>query len=490
MSGKTAIVLGAGFSGLAAACCLAKDKFKVTVLEKNETPGGRARRMERDGYTFDMGPSWYWMPDVFDQFFQRFGRTAADYYQLQRLNPSYRVYFSKEMHWDIPATYPELRELFNKIEPGSAVKLDAFLKQAQAKYQTGVQNLVYKPGKSLMEYLTIDVLKGIWNFDLFQSFDQHIRKYFKDERLLQLLTFPILFLGASAKSTPALYSLMNYADIKLGTWYPQGGMHQIIQAMVRLAESLGVVIKYNHEVKNIKFNSSTATEVITSSSSFKMDLVVASADYQHVETKLLPRHLRSYSESYWESRKMAPSSLIYYVGVNKKLPELKHHNLFFDASLKIHSDEIYENPRWPQNPLFYVSVTSKTDPSVCPPGNENLFILIPVASDLQDSIEIQDRYFDLVVDRMELNLGTKIRDSISFRQSYSHQNFIHDYHAFKGNAYGLANTLRQTAILKPRLKSKRVKNLFFTGQLTVPGPGVPPSLISGQVVADEIIKQF
>ena len=362
---------------------------------------------------------------------------------------------------DIPATYPELRELFNKIEPGSDVKLDVFLKQAQAKYRTGVQNLVYKPGKSLMEYLTIDVLKGIWNFDLFQSFDQHIRKYFKDERLLQLLTFPILFLGASAKSTPALYSLMNYADIKLGTWYPQGGMHQIIQAMVRLAESLGVVIKYNQEVKNIKFNSSTATEVDTTTNSFKMDLIVASADYHHVETKLLPQHLRSYSDSYWESRKMAPSSVIYYVGVNKKLPELKHHNLFFDASLKIHSDEIYENPSWPQNPLFYVSVTSKTDPSVCPPGHENLFILIPVASDLKDSKEIQDKYFDLVIDRMELNLGINIRDSISFRQSYSHQDFIHDYHAFKGNAYGLANTLRQTAILKPRLKSRKVKNLFL-----------------------------
>lgn len=489
MPAKKVVIVGSGFSGLAAACCLAKENFQVTVLEKNSTAGGRARRLKQDGYTFDMGPSWYWMPDVFEQFFQRFGQSTADYYKLLRLDPSYQVLFDNDQHFDIPATYPDLRSVFNKLEPGSDIKLDAFLKQAQIKYQAGMQNLVYKPGKSLTEYLNKEVLTGLWNFDIFQSFDRHIKKYFTNEKLLQLLTFPILFLGTSAQSAPALYSLMNYADIKLGTWYPMGGMYQIVEGMVKLAESLGVDFRYNQEVREIEIQASMATNVHTTSGNFKADVVLASADYHHVESKLLPQKSQSYSDQYWKRRKMAPSSLIYYLGVNKKLPGLRHHNLFFDADLDQHCEEIYQNPQWPKHPLFYVSATSRTDPSVCPIGHENLFVLIPVATDLKDSQEIQEYYFDLAIDRMELRLDTPIRKFIAFKRSYSHKNFIKDYNAFKGNAYGLANTLDQTAILKPRLKSKKVKNLYYTGQLTVPGPGVPPSLISGQIAADEIIKQ-
>jgi len=484
------VVIGSGFAGLAAACSLAYSGFKVQVLEKNKTAGGRARRFQENGYTFDMGPSWYWMPDVFERFFQRFDRNVHDYYQLTRLDPSYRMFFSDQSHLDIPADYSLTQKLFDSIEPGSGEKLTAFLEQAELKYKVGMEDLVYKPGISPLEFVNLRTLNGAYKLDLLQSFHRHVRKFFNDPRLLQILTFPILFLGASAKDTPALYSLMNYADLKLGTWYPEGGMYSIVAAMEKLAMSLGVEFYFSQEVNQINTSGSTATSVVTNDGSFTADLIVASADYHHIESTCLPPDKRSYSESYWESRTMAPSSLIFYLGCSKKLEGLHHHNLFFDESLEDHTEQIYKTPKWPDKPLFYASVTSKTDPSVCPEGHENLFLLIPVAPGLEDTEEIREKYYQLVMDRLEKKLGEDIRSFVVYKRSYAHSNFIEDYHAFKGNAYGLANTVRQTAFLKPKIKSKKINNLYYTGQLTVPGPGVPPSLISGQIVADQIVKDF
>ncbi len=483
------VVIGAGFSGLATACCLAKKGFQVSILEKNNSAGGRARRLQQSGYTFDMGPSWYWMPDVFDEFFEQFGQSTSDFYHLERLDPSYQMFFSANESLDIPAGYRELRELFESIEPGASHKLDEFLEQARIKYEVGMHDLVFKPGTTYLEFFNLKTLKGALRLNLLQSFYKHVRHFFQDPRLIQILTFPILFLGASAKDTPALYSLMNYADLKLGTWYPKSGMYKIVEALVTLAESLGVEIHYQQEVEQINISAAKATGVKTSAGSWDADVVVASADYHFVEKNCLPAEYQSYTTSYWESRTMAPSSLIYYLGISKKIPGLQHHNLFFDEDLEQHTREIYQDPQWPTKPLFYVSVTSKTDETVCPPGHENLFILIPVAPGLEDTESSRMRYFEMVLERMEARLGTDIRSSIVYKKSYAHRDFIQDYHAFKGNAYGLANTVGQTAFLKPKIRSKKVSNLFYTGQLTVPGPGVPPSLISGQIVASEIIKE-
>jgi phytoene desaturase len=305
------------------------------------------------------------------------------------------------------------------------------------------------------------------------------------------MEFPVLFLGALPQNTPALYSLMNYADMALGTWYPMGGMFKIVEGMAALAQAEGVDIRYNQEVQSFTTNQAQRIEqVVTATDTFEADVVVASADYHHVEQQLLPTSQRSYSAAYWQKRVMAPSSLIFYLGINKRLQKLQHHNLFFDEDFEPHAREIYETPRWPTNPLFYVSAPSQTDATVAPAGCENLFILIPVAPDLEDTPAIREKYYDLVLQRLEKLTGQSIREHVIFKRSYAHQDFITDYHAFKGNAYGLANTLWQTALLKPSLKSKKVKNLYYTGQLTVPGPGVPPSLISGQVVAHEVQQAY
>ncbi|MCU0447715.1 MAG: phytoene desaturase family protein [Microscillaceae bacterium] len=487
---KKVIVIGAGFSGISAATALATQGYEVKVLEKNEIAGGRARVFEAQGFKFDMGPSWYWMPDVFDRYFEAFGAKTSDFYDLIRLDPSYTVCFGENDFVDIPAKMTDFKALVEKLEPGSAAQLDKFLAQAEYKYQVGINDLVYKPSRSLLEFVDLRLLLALFRMDVFSSIHSHIRKFFKHPKIIQLMEFPILFLGALPKNTPALYSLMNYADISLGTWYPQGGMHKIIEGMVKLAESKGVQFLYNQEVSQILIENKTAKKIITSQGEFTADAIVASADYNHVETRLLPPNYRSYSDSYWDKRVMAPSSLIFYLGLNKKIEGLRHHTLFFDVPFMPHAQEIYENPAWPREPLFYLSVPSKTDPSVAPPEGENMFILIPVAPDLPDNEEIREKYYHQVMDRLESLIGQKVREAVVYKRSYAHRDFQADYHAFKGNAYGLANTLLQTAILKPSLKSKKVKNLYYTGQLTVPGPGVPPSLISGQVVAREVAKEL
>jgi len=491
-----ALVIGAGFAGLSAASFLAKKGWDVTIVEKNEMPGGRARKFEAEGFTFDMGPSWYWMPDVFEKYFGSFGKKVSDFYELQRLDPSYRVYFEKAT-WDLPANYEALKNLFESIEPGAANALDLFLAEAKYKYEVGVGKLVYQPSISITEFIDYELIKGVFKLDVFQSMKTHIARYFKHPYIQFLMEFPVLFLGALPENTPALYSLMNYADIKGGTWYPEFGMYSIVDGMVKVAKSLGVEFKLGEEVMHVVVENGTANKVVTSvnntgvENSYSFDVLIGAGDYHHIETNLLEKKYQSYSKKYWDSRVLAPSSLLFYVGLNKKLNGVTHHSLFFDTDFSVHGNEIYNNPMWPSNPLFYASVPSVTDASLAPVGCENLFLLIPIAAGLEgDTAEIREKYFDILMDRLEKKWGQSIKDAIIYKRSYAVADFKNDYHSFKGNAYGLANTLLQTAFLKPSCKSKKIKNLYYTGQLTVPGPGVPPSLISGEVVANLICKQY
>jgi phytoene desaturase len=484
------IVIGAGFASLSVATSLAHKGYDVTILEKNDGPGGRARLFRAEGFTFDMGPSWYWMPDVFETYFARFGKKPADYYNLVRLDPSYKVVFGPTEAVDLPADLDGLKALFDSIEPGSGTRLGEFLRQAAYKYEVGIQDFVWRPSRSVTEFMSLKLLYDVVRLDVFQSFASHARKFFSHPRLLQLIEFPILFLGATPQNTPAMYSLMNYAEMTGGTWYPMGGMHEIIKGMVTLAEEKGVKIQYNQTVQRIETTGKTARQVRTQQGVFETDVVVAGADYNHVETALIAPEERNYSDGYWQKRVMAPSSLLFYLGVNKRVPRLEHHNLFFDEDFGLHAQEIYETPKWPTRPLFYASAPSKTDPSVAPAGMENLFLLIPVAPDLPDDEATRERYYQLIMQRLEAYVGENVRDHVIYKRSYAHSDFRADYNAFRGNAYGLANTLMQTAILKPSLKNKKIRNLFYTGQLTVPGPGVPPSLISGLVVAEEVEKEF
>lgn len=488
MSNKRVIVIGAGFSGLVAAALMAKEGYKVTLLEKNDRPGGRARVWEKDGFRFDMGPSWYWMPDVFQNYFALFGKKTADFYELIRLDPGYRIYFGNGDLMDVPANIAELERVFENIEPGSAKNLRAFLAQAETKYKTGMGEYVFKSSQSITEYFDIDLIKKSFSLQLLTSMSKHVRKYFRHPKLIQLLEFPVLFLGATPQRTPALYSMMNYADLILGTWYPMGGMYEIVKAMVGIAEEQGVKIELNTEVMRINVENGHVRSISTNKGDYTADMVIAGADYQYVDQHLIDGPYQNYGKKYWDSRTLSPSCLIWYLGINKKLAGIQHHSLFFDEDFEQHANDIYIDPKWPQNPLFYVCCSSKTDPAVAPENCENLFFLMPVAPDIEDSDSIRQQYLDLMISRFEKVTGERITENIILKRSYALNDFKADYHSFKGNAYGLANTLKQTAFLKPAMRAKKIKNLLYTGQLTVPGPGVPPAIISGQVAAREATK--
>jgi len=482
------IVIGSGFSGLSAAAYLSAAGHDVHVFEKNESAGGRARQIKENNYVFDMGPSWYWMPDVFEKFFSDFGYQVSDFYKLKLLNPSFDVVFPQGETMSVPEKYSELARMFESIEKGSAAQLDKFMEEARFKYDTGMGSLVYKPGLSLLEFADLDLIKGTFRLQVFSSFRKHVRKFFSNPKLISLMEFPVLFLGAMPQDTPALYSLMNYAGLKLGTWYPEGGFGEVINAMMEVGKKNGAKFHFNSAIEQILVRGNKTNSIMVNGEKVDCDAIIASADYHHVESKLLPESHRNYKESYWDKKTFAPSSLIFYVGLRTRIKYLQHHTLFFDEDLELHSIEIYKDPKWPTKPLFYVCCPSQSDDSVAPEGHENLFFLMPLAPGLEDTEELREKYFKIMVDRLGKHIHEDISDHIDYKKSYCVKDFINDYNSFKGNAYGLANTLMQTANLKPSIRNKNIKNLFYTGQLTVPGPGVPPAIISGKVAAGQLLK--
>jgi phytoene desaturase len=482
-------VIGSGFSGLSAAAYLSAAGHNVHVFEKNETAGGRARQLKTEnGYLFDMGPSWYWMPEVFENFFKDFGFFACDFYDLKLLDPSFDIVFDNGNTMAIPSDYLELCTLFDSIEPGSDHKLDRFMKEAQYKYETGMGSLTKMPGVSISEFADFKLMKSALRLQIFSSFSSHVRKYFSNPKLIALMEFPVLFLGAMPQDTPALYSLMNYAALKLGTWYPIGGFGKVIEAIEKICETNGVSFHFNSPVEQITLEGNDSNGIIVYGEKIFFDAIVASADYHHVENSLLPKAYRNYNEDYWKRKTFAPSCLIFYLGISKKIKSLQHHTLFFEHDLLQHSIEIYKDPKWPTRPLFYACCPSKTDDSVAREGHENLFLLMPIAPGLEDNELLREKYFRTMIERLEKHTGQQIEEFIDYKKSYCVNDFIDDYNSYKGNAYGLANTLMQTAILKPKIRNKKIKNLFYTGQLTVPGPGVPPSLISGKIAAQQLLK--
>jgi len=483
-------VIGAGFSGLSAAAYLSEAGHEVHVFEKNATAGGRARQLEtNEGYLFDMGPSWYWMPDVFERFFNDFGYQTSDWYSLKLLDPSFDVVLAGGRKMSIPTNYAQLRDLFEKTEPGSADRLDSFMQEARHKYEAAMENLVYMPGNSMFEFADSKILKQALSLQIFSSFNKHVRKFFSHPDLIALMEFPVLFLGAMPQQSPALYSLMNYAGLKLGTWYPMnGGFGRVVQSIVSICRNQNVSFYFNSTVDKINVHQNLAHSITVDGIELDFDAIIASADYHHVEEYLLPKEYKNYDESYWQKKTFAPSSLIFYVGLSKRIRHIGHHTLFFEEALYPHSVEIYKSPSWPAKPLFYVCCPSQSDNTVAPEGHENLFFLMPIAPGLKDEASIREKYFAIMIKRLENYLGEDLQDFIDYKSSYCINDFIDDYNAYKGNAYGLANTLRQTAFLKPKIRNKKIKNLFYAGQLTVPGPGVPPSLISGKIASNELLK--
>ncbi|MFS4494696.1 phytoene desaturase family protein [Maribacter sp. 2308TA10-17] len=482
---KSVSIIGSGFSSLSAACYLAQSGFSVTIFEKNITVGGRARQLIKDGFTFDIGPSWYWMPDIFDKFFADFGKKTSDYYQLDKLSPAYKIFFSDDVI-TIGDSMDKICIEFERIEVGSSKHLRKFISEAQENYSIAIDKVVLRPGLSPFELVTKETVLKVDQF--FKTISGQVRRKFKNPKLISTLEFPVLFLGAKPSKTPSFYSFMNFADFGLGTWHPKGGMYEVIKAMKDLAFELGVLIKTGNSVEKINVENGKVLGITVNGKKIQSDFVLSGADYHHSET-LLDQNYRQYSEEFWSKKTFAPSSLLFYIGFDKKLKNIEHHNLFFDTDFEKHAQEIYDTPKWPTNPLFYANFPSVTDTTMAPKDCETGFFLVPIAPDLEDTPELRNQYLDIILKRFQLRTGQQIENNIIFKESFCVNDFIEEYNSYKGNAYGMANTLLQTAFLRPKLKSKKVENLFFTGQLTVPGPGVPPSLISGKLVSELITKE-
>jgi len=444
-------------------------------------PGGRARQFKRDGFTFDIGPSWYWMPDVFDSYFGDFGKKVADYYKLEKLDPGYEVYFDNQESIKIGDSLEKIYTAFEEEEAGSSIPLKRFIKKAADNYDIAIKDLVYRPGISPLELITPATIKKVGYF--LSTIKREVMKEFKNPRLAQILQFPVLFLGAKPSQTPAFYNFMNFADFGLGTWHPDKGMYSVVEGMVKLAKELGVTFHLNENVEEILVENKKAVGIISNGKTHKAAIVISGADYHHTETLLKPEY-RAYSEAYWEKKTFAPSSLLFFVGMDKKVKNVSHHTLFFDVDFDTHAADIYDHPKWPKDPLFYANFPSITDASMAPEGKEACFLLVPIAPGLEDTPALREKYFDIIIKRLETLTGQSLQENILFKESFCVNDFVSEYNSYKGNAYGMANTLLQTAFLRPKLKSKKVDNLYFTGQLTVPGPGVPPSLISGKLVAN------
>ncbi|WP_436344939.1 phytoene desaturase family protein [Natronorubrum sp. FCH18a] len=487
LAGESVVVIGAGIGGLSTACYLADAGADVHVIEKNEQLGGRASRLEEDGFRFDMGPSWYLMPDVFERFFAAFDRTPSDYYELTHLDPHYRIFFKDGDQVDVTPDLERTKAVFEEYEDGAGNALERYLEKSRENYEVGMEHFVYEDRTRLRDYVDLDVARQARGLSLLGSMQGHVENYFDHPKLQQIMQYTLVFLGGSPTNTPALYNLMSHVDFNLGVWYPEDGIGGVIDAIAELGSELGVTYDTDRPATAIKGREG-AFLVETKRGPLRPDLVVSNASYAHTEQELLPPERRGYDADYWESRTYAPSAFLLYLGVEGEVDELAHHTLVLPTNWEEHFDQIFEDPEWPDEPAYYCCVPSETDDTVAPDSHSTLFVLVPIAPGLEDTPEIREAYREKILADIAANTGEELRDRIVFEERFCIEDFADRYNSYDGTALGLAHTLRQTSLFRPPHRAKGVDGLYFVGGDTTPGIGVPMCLISGELTAEKILE--
>ncbi|QEF94157.1 phytoene desaturase [Methanothermobacter sp. KEPCO-1] len=486
------VIVGAGFGGLSAAALLARGGMDVTVIEKNEGPGGRASVYSEGGFTFDMGPSWYLMPDIFENFFAEFRRKPEDFYSLKQLDPAYRVFFDDDKVVNVSSDIERNYELFDSFEENGGEKLREYLHSAGELYDSVVKEMLYRDYRSILDFLNGKLLLQGIRLNILESLEHFVNKRFESDEARKILQYSIGFLGSAPQDTPSMYHIMSHIDMTLGVFYPEGGIRRVAESIYELALDNGAEFHFNEEVKRIEVTDKMATSVVTDRNIHDADAVLVNADYPHSELELLDADHRTYDENYWNSRVLAPSAFVAYVGVDRTVDALDHHNLFLERDWADKFQQVFdpEKASWPERPSYYVNVPSRTDKTAAPEGSDTLFILVPLAPGMEDNQELREGLYSRVMDDLEGRTGMKIRDHVVVKRIFAINDFRERYNAYRGTALGLSHTLRQTALWRPAHKSKKVKNLYYTGQYTHPGIGVPMTLISSQIVCREILEEM
>lgn len=485
-------IIGSGFGGLSSAALLAKDGYEVSVFEKNEQPGGRASVYSDAGYTFDMGPSWYLMPDVYEKFFSAFGKKPEDLFDLKRLDPSYRIFFGNGDVADVVADLEKNYALFDSFEENGGEKLREYLASAKEMYDLSINEMLYRDYRSILDFFDGRLIMEGSRMHILENLDTFVNRHFASDKAKKIVEYSIGFLGGAPKNTPSFYHIMSHIDMTLGVWYPEGGIRKVARSIYDLARDNGATFFFDEPAVRIEVNGNRAERVVTTKGAYDADVVIVNADYPFSEMHLLDERHRTYPAKYWEKRVIAPSAFVIYLGVTKTFDALAHHTLFLDKDWANSFDQIFDPAKaaWPKTPSYYVNVPSKTDTTAAPEGCETLFILVPLAPGLEDTPELREAFCEKILDHLESAIGEPVRDAVAVRRIFALDDFKERYNAYKGTALGLSHTLLQTALFRPAHKSKKVKNLYYTGQYTHPGIGVPMTLISSQIVARELNEEF
>ncbi len=487
----TVAIVGAGVGGLAVANLLAKAGYEVSVHEARSQLGGRMGMLAKDGFRFDTGPSWYLMPEVFDHFYEILGSSTKSQLKLTKLEPAYQVFLESEKN-PLVITGDEKAdaEMFERRETGAGEALINYLDSAEKIYKLALENFLYTTFESPRNFMGPGLLRHgpamLKNAQ--QTMNKLTGKHFKDPGLRQILEYPSVFLGSSPFKVPAIYHLMSYLDFRQGVYYPQGGMYSVTESMVSIGRNLGVKFYLNKAVKAIEIQDKEATGLrMNDGSRILADIVISNADMHFTQTKLLPTHAQDYPSSYWKKRQAGPSALLMYLGVKGSLPQLKHHNLFFVKDWKENFAKIAEAKEWPIPASIYVCKSSQTDSSVAPKGHENVFVLVPLPANPNLHADKLEEYAELYIQQIAEQSGViDFAERIVTKELYGPADFYNDYNSWKGTALGLGHELRQSAMLRPRTRSKKTKNLYYVGANVQPGIGVPMCLISAELVYKQI----
>ncbi|AWB28650.1 phytoene desaturase [Halococcoides cellulosivorans] len=475
-------IVGAGIGGLSTAAYCADAGADVTVLERHDQVGGVARTIEADGFQFDAGPSWYLMPEVFERFFGQFDRSPDDYYELEELDPQYRVFWTDGDRVTVPPDRDAVREIFESYEDGAGAAFDRYIERAGEAYHLGMDRFVYVDRSRLRDFLDLDVLRSARALGLVRSMDGHVARYFDVPKLQQLLQYTLVFLGGAPHNTPALYSMLAYADFEGHVHYPDGGMIAVVDGIATLARERGATIETGTPVTSIE-PTDDGLRVETAERTHETDRVVANAPRPHVERDLLAPRYRDKDPEFWDSRTYGPSAYMLYLGVEGSVDPLAHHTLVLPTDWDPHFEAIFDDPGWPDDPAFYLSVPSQTDPNVAPDGHHALVALVPIAPDLADGRDVRDRMRETILDRIESEAGVDLRDRIVLEREVCVSEFADQYSLPQGTALGLAHTLRQSGPLRPGHRSAACPGLYYAGSFVRPGIGVPMTVISGEHAA-------